>query len=60
MMQTRVVTGDWTKGDHKMKAAPPKNASENYDSVVDDVANPTIYVAFHDVAAYPDYIIKYR
>jgi len=44
-----------------MKAAPYKNNSttEQYDSVVEDIQNPTIFVVFHDAAAYPEYIIKF-
>jgi len=61
IIQTRVITGDWTQGRNGMKAAPPKNNSptEQYNSVVNDVQSPTIFVVFHDTAAYPEYIIKF-
>jgi len=61
IIQTRVITGDWTPGQNGMKAAPYKNNSptEQYDSVVDNVQSPTIFVVFHDTAAYPEYIIKF-
>ena len=60
IIQTRVVTGEYIKGDNSMKAAPYKNPALQYDSVVNDENNPSIYVVFHDAAAYPEYIIKFR
>ena len=45
-----------------MKAAPYKtNAqTQQYDSVVDNVNNPSMYVVFNDASAYPEYIIKFQ
>ena len=61
MMQTRVITGEWTQGGSGMKTAPYKtNQIHQYDSVVDNVQNPSMYIVFHDVAAYPEYIIRFR
>lgn len=61
MIQARVLTGEWCLGVHGMKHAPYKNnaATEQYDSVVDRPAAPTIFVVFHDASAYPEYIIKF-
>ena len=62
MIQTRVITGEWCQGTQQLHAAPYKTAAqtEQYDSVVDDVNNPTIYVVFNDASAYPEYIIKFQ
>ena len=30
------------------------------DSVVNDVRDPTIFVVFHDAAAYPEYVITFQ
>lgn len=61
MMQTKVITGEWAQGSQGIKAAPYKsNQIHQYDSVVDNMQGPSIYVVFHDVAAYPEYIIKFR
>ena len=60
MMQTRVITGEWAVGKPNYKAAPYKNTVTQYDSVVDNMSIPTIFVVFHDAAAYPEYIIKLR
>ena len=42
-----------------MLAAPYKNASQQYDSVVDNVNNATLFVVFNDAAAYSEYIIEF-
>ena len=45
-----------------MISAPPKDPNDTavlYDSVVDNTANPGIYVVFYDAAAYPEYLITY-
>lgn len=60
VMQTRVLTGEWCQGDPNRKAAPYKNPTEQYESVVDDMNAPTIYVVFNDASAYPEYIVKFQ
>ena len=61
MIQARVVTGEWCKGEKDMKTPPYKDqSSDQYDSVVDDVSNPSIFVVFRDASAYPEYIIKFK
>jgi len=61
MMQVRVVTGEYCVGNESMKYPPvkPSNPAEEFDTTVNDEQNPTIFVTYHDAAAYPDYIIKY-
>ena len=59
-IQTRVITGEWTQGGRGMLAAPYNNASQQYDSVVDNVNNPTLFVVFNDAAAYPEYTIDFQ
>ncbi|XP_048849154.1 protein mono-ADP-ribosyltransferase PARP10 isoform X2 [Brienomyrus brachyistius] len=57
---TKVLTGDFTKGNHDMKTTPLKEGSEmplRYHSVVDRVDSPTIFVIFNDTQAYPEYLI---
>lgn len=47
-----------------MKIAPPLDPSGNthllYDSLVDNPANPTIFVAMADWQAYPKYLIIFK
>ena len=59
VMQTRVLTGDYCKGEREYIAAPPKNATQRYDSVVNQMRDPYVFVVFDDAAAYPDYILKF-
>lgn len=65
MFLVRVITGDYCKGDPKLKTAPYKPPTADaydrrYDSVVNEMSNPTMFAVFHDASAYPDYIIKYQ
>lgn len=40
---------------------PPKDINGvRYDSTVDDVNDPKIYVMFQDNQAYPEYLIKFN
>lgn len=56
----KVLTGDYTKGDHSMKTAPLKetgNIPLRYDSVTDDITRPSMFIIFNDTQAFPEYII---
>ena len=59
---TKVLVGDYIRGSQGMVTPPPKpqNPGELYDSVVDNVTQPGIYVIFHDAQAYPEYLIKFQ
>lgn len=58
----KVLTGNFTVGASQMKVAPDLDISKGtkYDSVVNDLANPAIYVVFSDNHAYPAYLITYN
>ena len=62
MIMAKVITGDYCKGNKSLKCAPYKKDQEfeQYDSVVDDESKPSMYAVFHDAAAYPEYIIKFK
>ena len=55
----RVLTGEFTTGDPSYITPPPKtsNGLDLYDSVVDKMNDPMIFVIFTDAQAYPDYLI---
>jgi hypothetical protein len=36
-----------------------RHGNQLYDSTVDDVENPSIYVTYHDSQVYPDILIKF-
>ena len=45
-----------------MTVPPPKNSSRpeiRYDSVVNDISNPSIFVVFYDSQCYPEYLITF-
>ncbi|XP_019641150.1 PREDICTED: poly [ADP-ribose] polymerase 14-like isoform X1 [Branchiostoma belcheri] len=61
--QARVIVGEYTAGKSGLLEPPPKNPSNaavRYDSVVDNVKNPSIFVVFHDTDAYPEYHIVFK
>ncbi len=62
VFQARVLTGRYTKGFRGMRV-PPHFDEENhilYDSVVDNVDRPQLFVIFHDAQAYPEYLIAFK
>ncbi|XP_053554015.1 protein mono-ADP-ribosyltransferase PARP14-like [Bombina bombina] len=62
MYLARVLTGESCAGSNKMVSPPPKNASDPtdlYDSSSDNPSHPSIYVIFHDIQAYPEYLITF-
>ncbi|XP_060053091.1 protein mono-ADP-ribosyltransferase PARP14-like [Erinaceus europaeus] len=63
MYYVRVLTGMYTRGDKSLLVPPPKN-SENptdlYDTVTDNVQNPSLFVVFYDYQSYPEYLITFK
>eukprot|EP00339_Tiarina_fusa_P025891 CAMPEP_0117013264 /NCGR_PEP_ID=MMETSP0472-20121206/10982_1 /TAXON_ID=693140 ORGANISM="Tiarina fusus, Strain LIS" /NCGR_SAMPLE_ID=MMETSP0472 /ASSEMBLY_ACC=CAM_ASM_000603 /LENGTH=1244 /DNA_ID=CAMNT_0004716535 /DNA_START=123 /DNA_END=3857 /DNA_ORIENTATION=+ len=62
MFMCRVLIGDWSKGSHDQitPEAKPYNAFELFDSTVDNVSNPSIFVVYHDSQAYPEYLVSFK
>ncbi|CAJ1078797.1 protein mono-ADP-ribosyltransferase PARP14-like isoform X3 [Xyrichtys novacula] len=62
MYLCQVLTGDYEHGKQHMIVPPNKKGSlvEKYDSVVDDVTKPALFVIFHDAQAYPEYLIMFK
>lgn len=62
MYLCRVLTGVYTLGKQDMIAPPVKDSTsvELYDSVVDNMAAPNMFVIFHDSQAYPEYLIIFK
>lgn len=62
MFLADVITGDYCQG-HSSYVAPPVKPggmkNDLYDSVVDNMASPRIFVIFKDASAYPTYLITY-
>ncbi|XP_059503364.1 protein mono-ADP-ribosyltransferase PARP14-like isoform X2 [Stegostoma tigrinum] len=60
--RARVLTGVSCRGQPGMITPPSKsstNPTDLYDSVVDDEQNPTMFVIFNDIQAYPEYLITF-
>ncbi|KAK5858648.1 hypothetical protein PBY51_002771 [Eleginops maclovinus] len=63
MFVARVLTGLYTQGQSDMRVPPPvsdQDGHDRYDSVVDRMNCPQMYVVFHDNQAYPDYLITFK
>ncbi|XP_044160671.1 protein mono-ADP-ribosyltransferase PARP15-like [Bufo gargarizans] len=61
--QAAVVTGRYCAGKRSYKEAPHIDGDVDkgrYDSVVDNVENPKVFVVFHDDVAYPEYLITFK
>ncbi|KAM3841398.1 protein mono-ADP-ribosyltransferase PARP10 isoform 3-T3 [Vipera latastei] len=60
---TRTLVGDYTAGNPNMRAPPLREgdaALRRYDSTVDNLSEPSIFVIFNDTQAYPEYLITCR
>ncbi|XP_016055419.1 PREDICTED: poly [ADP-ribose] polymerase 14 [Miniopterus natalensis] len=63
MYFVRVLTGLYERGHQALIVPPPKNPQnpmDLYDSVTDNVNNPSLFVVFYDNQAYPEYLITFR
>ena len=64
MYYAQVLTGEYTVGNSSMLAPPAKNpqvdANVLFDSTVDSVSNPAIFVVYQDTQCYPAYLISYQ
>ncbi|XP_009975706.1 PREDICTED: poly [ADP-ribose] polymerase 15-like, partial [Tauraco erythrolophus] len=63
MYLVRVLTGQYCAGSSELITPPPKNPADPtdlYDSVVDNVNNPKMFVIFSDIQTYPEYLITFR
>uniref|UniRef100_A0A8D0LB93 Poly [ADP-ribose] polymerase n=1 Tax=Sphenodon punctatus TaxID=8508 RepID=A0A8D0LB93_SPHPU len=58
----RVLTGEFCAGNAGLITPPSKTNGgvDLYDSVVDNVTRPSMFVIFYDTQAYPEYLITFR
>ena len=64
MFIAKVLVGKYTGGNSSLKKAPPlypcaEPFGKCYDSCVDNIWDPKIFVIFDSAQAYPDYLIEY-
>ncbi|XP_055792513.1 protein mono-ADP-ribosyltransferase PARP14-like [Salvelinus fontinalis] len=63
MYLARVLVGDYTLGKAGLIVPPAKPLGKDadlYDSVTDNTSNPTMFVIFSDVQAYPEFLITFQ
>ena len=65
MFLAEVLVGSFAQGEASMKKPPPKSDSsaskkELYDSCVDNVDRPSIFVLFNSDQYYPTFLIQYK
>nr|XP_055063231.1 protein mono-ADP-ribosyltransferase PARP14-like [Misgurnus anguillicaudatus] len=62
MYLARVLVGDFTQGKAGIVVPPAKssNSADLYNSVTDNIINPSMFVIFNDVQAYPEYLITFQ
>lgn len=63
MYLARVIVGEYTVGKQGILTPPAKRTNDltdTYDTVVDNVSNPSIYVVFYDWQCYPEYLITFQ
>ena len=62
MLACRVVVGEYCKG--KQDALTPDIRDHKthalYDTTVNNLKDPSIYVTYHDAQAYPEYLITFK
>ncbi|XP_035013900.1 protein mono-ADP-ribosyltransferase PARP12 [Hippoglossus stenolepis] len=60
MFVALVLVGEYSQGSSSFVRPPPKgNVKTFYDSCVDNVSKPSIYVVFEKQQIYPEYVIDY-
>ncbi|XP_072528758.1 protein mono-ADP-ribosyltransferase PARP12-like isoform X2 [Salminus brasiliensis] len=61
MFMCRVLVGQYTRGASHYSCPPAKDSTGTlYDSCVNDVREPTIYVVFNKTQVYPEFLITYE
>ena len=62
MLACSVVVGEFCRGKKDARTPDLRDATKNilYDSTVDTLSNPSIYVTYHDAQAYPEYLIVFK
>lgn len=61
MFLARVLVGEFTNGLSTYARPPPKDSQATfYDSCVNSVQDPSIFVIFEKHQIYPEYLIKYQ
>ena len=60
MFLCRVIVGEYCEGISDATIPAARKGSILFDTTVDNMANPSIYVTYHDAQAYPEYLVRFR
>lgn len=62
MFLCRVLVGDYCQGKNNQLTpdSKPGGINELFDSTVDDITDPEIFVVYHDSQAYPEYLVTFQ
>jgi len=60
MFLCRFVVGVYCRRIQNALTPAVRNDNMLFDTIVDDMANPSIYVTDHDAQAYPEYLVHFR
>ena len=62
MLMCRVAVGAYCKGikDRLVPDEREPGSGVLFDSTVENLADPFIFVTYHDAQAYPEYIVKFN
>ncbi|XP_069820341.1 zinc finger CCCH-type antiviral protein 1-like [Dendropsophus ebraccatus] len=60
MFVARVLVGDYGRGDSQMRRPPQRRDGRYYDSCVNDITDPSIFVVFEKHQIYPEYLLEYE
>ena len=59
-----VLTGEYTVGNSSLRVPPAKDPKKSdvilFDSVVDNLNKPNMFVIFYDAQCYPEYLITFK
>lgn len=60
MFVARVLVGDYTRGNPGLVRPPAKSTAKDfYDSCVNNISDPSIFIIFEKHQIYPEFIIEY-
>jgi len=60
MFLCRVVVGQWCLGYNERLVPDVRTGQTLYDSTVNSMDDPIMWVTYNDAQAYPEYLVKYR
>ena len=60
MFLCRVVVGEYCMGVRDALTPDVRSGHKLYDTTVNNMSDPAIYVTYHDAQAYPDYLVRFR